>query len=464
MIQRGIVYGLLGASLLAAAPSVHAQVGNPVPVSTRNQRENLGPAINSEYSELQPIITSDGQVLFFTRKGHPDNVGASKRPDDEDIWYSVRLKDGTWSKAIHMQGPLNTEGYDGVRAVNNQFTRLYLQNRYNPDGTRSKGFSVSELSSDGTWGYPVPLEIEDYYNDTTIATMAVSNDENVLILSLKRKDSQGGHDLYVSFRTGKYSFSAPQRIAALSTDGDEIAPFIGFDDRTIYFPTTGFGADHGYHDIFVTRRLDDTWQKWSTPEKLPYPINTPSADFYINLSAQADTCYLSSWHETSTRGYGRSDIWQFVMPKRFRPGAYEEDDDSSGTVVAEDASLPDGGPSTGSLIRLEDVYFDVDKASLREDSEGSLDKLVALLKKHPSMRIEIQGHTDSDGSEEHNLQLSDDRAKSVRAYLVDHGIAGGRLEAKGYGESQPIAPNSTVAGRQLNRRVMIQVLGYDFQA
>lgn len=454
MVQRVLIAAI--AMLLLGGPAATAQ--------PESHRVNLGPAINSEYSELQPIITSDEQVLFFTRKGHPENVGFATRPDDEDIWYSIRMDDGTWSEAIHLQGPLNTQGYDGVRAVNSTFTRLYLQNRYNPDGTRAKGFSVSERAEDGSWQYPIPLDIGNYYNDTTIATLSVSRDENVLILSLKRKDSRGAHDLYVSFKTGPYTYSDPKNIASLNTEGDEIAPFIGFDDHTMYLPTTGWGAEGGTHDIFITRRLDDTWLNWSRPEKLPYPINTPSADFYINLSAQADTCYLSSWHETTTRGHGRGDIWKFAMPRNLRPGVFAGEPDPS--TPSSPPSIPLGkvpdGPAVGSLIRLEDVYFDSDQATLRPTSKESLDRLVALLNAHPAMRIEIQGHTDSDGAADHNMELSSSRAKTVVQFLIDGGINPGRLTSQGYGEHVPIAPNTTQQGKQLNRRVMVLVKGYDF--
>jgi hypothetical protein len=103
----------------------------------QSQRTNLGPNINAEYSELNPVITPDNQMLFFTRKGDPRNVGTATRPDDEDIWYSMRGTDGTWGEAVHLEGPLNTSGYDGVRAINKSVTRLYLQNQYFPDGRRA---------------------------------------------------------------------------------------------------------------------------------------------------------------------------------------------------------------------------------------------------------------------------------------------------------------------------------------
>jgi outer membrane protein OmpA-like peptidoglycan-associated protein len=428
-------------------------------LSAQEARINLGPVVNTEVSELQPIITSDEQVLFFTRKGDPRNAGFSTKPDDEDIWFSVRLPNGDWTEAEHLEGPLNTAGYDGVRAVNSAFTRLYLQNKYNPDGTRSKGFSVSERAPDGSWNYPTALEIENYYNDTTTATLGISHDENVLIMSLRRKDSKGGHDLYVSFKTGPYTFSEPQNILNLSTLGDEVAPHIGFDNRTIYFPSTGWGADNGTHDIFISRRLDDTWLNWSRPEKLPFPINTASADFYINLSARGDTVYLSSWHESSTRGFGRSDIWKAGMPRRYRPASFGDEADTGAIAGVERA--PD--PVVGSLIRLENIFFDTDRSTLRSESKNSLDRLIALLQEYPKMRIEIQGHTDSDGSDDHNNQLSDARAKSVVEYLVQGGIARPRLEGKGYGETVPIAPNTTAAGKQLNRRVMVLIKGYDYE-
>jgi outer membrane protein OmpA-like peptidoglycan-associated protein len=424
------------------------------------ERINLGPGINSQYSELQPIVTSDEQTLFFTRKGDPENVGAGVRPDDEDIWYATRLSDGTWSKAKHLEGPFNTTQYDGVRAINASVTHLYLQNQYRADGSRAKGFSVSERAPDGSWAYPVPLDIEKYYNDTTVATLAVSNDERVLILSLKRKDTKGQHDLYVSFRIGPYKYSEPQSIADLNTTGDELAPCIGFDDRTIYVPSSGWGAEDGLHDVFVSRRLDSTWLHWSKPERLPYPINTPSADFYFSLSANADTCYLSSWHETSTRGYGKADIWTCGLPERYRPGTMLVAEDApSATPSRPDESAPTE-PVAGSLFRLDNVYFDVDKSTLRPESVTTLDRLIVLMRRFPGMRIEIQGHTDSDGTDEHNMILSGDRAAAVVGYLIDHGIDRGRLESKGYGEHVPIAPNTTAAGKQLNRRVMALVIGH----
>jgi OOP family OmpA-OmpF porin len=102
----------------------------------------------------------------------------------------------------------------------------------------------------------------------------------------------------------------------------------------------------------------------------------------------------------------------------------------------------------------EKILFDLDQATIRPESHGLLDEIVAVIRDNPQIRkISIEGHTDSDGSDSHNMKLSDARAKAVRAYLTEHGIEAGRLVAKGFGETKPIADNATSKGRDDNRRV-----------
>lgn len=108
---------------------------------------------------------------------------------------------------------------------------------------------------------------------------------------------------------------------------------------------------------------------------------------------------------------------------------------------------------------VEDINFDTNKATLKPKSFAILDEAVKLLQQYPTIRIDIHGHTDSQGPDAHNQKLSEDRAAAVRQYLVDKGIAPERLTARGFGESEPIAPNNTAAGRAKNRRVEIEVVG-----
>lgn len=116
-----------------------------------------------------------------------------------------------------------------------------------------------------------------------------------------------------------------------------------------------------------------------------------------------------------------------------------------------------GCPRQGS-ITLEGVGFEVNSDRLTQESRAILDGIAADLKKYPGLTVELQGHTDSTGSDSYNLNLSQRRAESVRAYLIEQGVSASQLTAKGYGETQPIADNTTAEGRAQNRRVVMKVL------
>jgi outer membrane protein OmpA-like peptidoglycan-associated protein len=116
-------------------------------------------------------------------------------------------------------------------------------------------------------------------------------------------------------------------------------------------------------------------------------------------------------------------------------------------------------PSEGQIdVRMtSDILFDVDSSSLRPESRSTLGNLASNFRQYPDELIDVEGHTDSTGTTSHNQVLSENRASSVRSYLVDQGVPGSRVTAVGYGETRPKASNSTPEGRQLNRRVVIHI-------
>ena len=117
--------------------------------------------------------------------------------------------------------------------------------------------------------------------------------------------------------------------------------------------------------------------------------------------------------------------------------------------------------AVGTTFVLDDVYFEFDRSTILQQSYNALTSLIAMLDEHPQLRIEIGGHTDSQGSEKYNLRLSESRARAVRDYLVERGVNPRRLRFRGYGESQPRATNDTEEGRAQNRRVEIKVIAAD---
>ena len=147
-----------------------------------------------------------------------------------------------------------------------------------------------------------------------------------------------------------------------------------------------------------------------------------------------------------------------------------EDRDNDG-VLDKDDQCPDvagtvannGCPEVTAVVIAElneyskTVLFDLNKATIREESQEALNNIAEIMKEFPTTVFHIGGHTDSSGSDQYNLQLSDERAASVREYLVSQGIPASRLTSEGYGETNPIATNNTAAGRQENRRVEISL-------
>ena len=107
---------------------------------------------------------------------------------------------------------------------------------------------------------------------------------------------------------------------------------------------------------------------------------------------------------------------------------------------------------------INNVYFDTDKFDLRKESFVELDQLASILKAYPNMKVELSGHTDDVGNDAYNQTLSENRAKSVKNYLVSKGISADRLQSKGYGESKPITPNTDDSSRQMNRRVEFKII------
>lgn len=107
---------------------------------------------------------------------------------------------------------------------------------------------------------------------------------------------------------------------------------------------------------------------------------------------------------------------------------------------------------------LDNVFFDSGKATLRPESNKELNELAEYMNLQKTLIIEIAGHTDNVGSAESNLKLSEDRANAVKQYLVKKGIAAERVQAKGYGDTQPVADNSTPAGKQKNRRTEVHIV------
>jgi outer membrane protein OmpA-like peptidoglycan-associated protein len=113
----------------------------------------------------------------------------------------------------------------------------------------------------------------------------------------------------------------------------------------------------------------------------------------------------------------------------------------------------------GLIVNMSDVLFDTGKFSLRPEAREKLAKVAGIVSGHPGLRLDVEGHTDSVGTDDYNQQLSEERGGSVRDYLIEQGMVGSSVSSKGFGKTQPIASNDTAVGRQQNRRVELVISG-----
>ncbi len=298
---------------ISADGSINRSVGVPVDLKP----ERLSDNVNSPYRELNPIISPDGNTLYFSRQFHPDNVGG--KDDKEDIWYSERDPEtGEWLPAKNMGPPLNTKGPDFVSSLtpDGNSVVMVLGNQYGKRGKKRAGVSFSQRQADGNWSEPVNIEIVNDINLSEKANYYLANNRQVLILSVERDDSRGGRDLYVSFKQGDSDkWSEPINIGDdLNTAGVESSPFLAADDRTLYFSSDGHSG-YGGADIFVSRRLDDTWTNWTEPENLGAEINSEGDDVFFNIPLSGDYAYYSR----GVQDDGDVDIFRLELPPAFAP-------------------------------------------------------------------------------------------------------------------------------------------------
>ena len=494
--------------------SVKASIHLATTVVYKAIPENLGTAINSKYSDAIDAIAPDGKTLFISRVNHPDNIGGVG--GGRDVWYSTLRDDSTWTPAVNIGAPINNEGNNYVNSISPDGNTLLLGNLYKPDGSSAgRGLSMTHKTQDG-WSKPENLKIRNLISKSNHAEYALSPDGKTILMSIEADETHGFNDLYATFLTETGEWSEPINLGeTINTPGNENGPFLAADGVTLYYSTNGLSG-YGSNDLFITRRLDDSWMKWSEPENLGPGINTAKFDAGYSLTASGSFAYFTS----TANSMGEDDVFRIVLSKEAKPQpvmllsghvynaktklpidatiTYKAVADSShrGTTHSNRVTgeyktiLPAGNEYSlrvesknyyamterfstatlteyqeftkdiylnpivvGQTFRLNNMFFEFAKADLKPESFIELDNVVQFMSVSPTVEIQIAGHTDNVGSDEDNITLSENRAQAVLNYIISHGIDSSRITSRGYGKSKPEAPNDTEEGRQLNRRV-----------
>ncbi|MBN4071188.1 OmpA family protein, partial [Crocinitomix catalasitica] len=236
-----------------------------------------------------------------------------------DIFFTHLQTDGSWGNGQSIGKPLNNDGNNSVIVVLPDGNTLLIMNRYNSDGSSDGGgLSIVKRSIDG-WEVPDNIELEDYHNHSAYAGYCISPSGKVLISAVERVETTGGRDLYVSFKLGGNKWSKPNSMGlTLNTIGHEDMPFIAADNKTLYFSSEGH-AGLGNSDVFVTRRLDDSWKSWSKPENLGSGINSWTSELGFKISALGHYAYLYKTGKVEDGGFGKGDIYRVKLSESAKP-------------------------------------------------------------------------------------------------------------------------------------------------
>ena len=366
--------------------------------------DDLGPNINTPGWESQPSLTADGKTLYF----------ASSRPGSRgiDIYTSTRDKNGEWSAARAVPGPINTEGDDKAPFVHSDSHTLYFASKGHK-GIGGYDIFFSRMNDDGTWG--APKNIGNALNTPQDEHgLIVSADGRTAYFASSRAKGAGGLDIY--------SFAVP--------------------------------TDARPDDIIVV--------KGQVRDEKGVIVRDAKVEIKYMDTRQSEVLSVDSvdgQYATIVRLKAGTDVIMTVKKEGhvFDSRAFTMEDTARGGVAEVDMKLEK--IELGKSYTIDDIHYETGSADITTSSQHILDEFIDFLKENPTVRVEIQGHTDNVGGLDDNMALSNDRSFMVREYIERHGISGARMTSKGYGPTMPVASNDTAKGRAQNRRTEFVITG-----
>ncbi|SNS69206.1 WD40-like Beta Propeller Repeat [Ekhidna lutea] len=477
-------------------------------------------SVNSVSGDYMPSVNPTGTRLYFTsvRQGGFDfkDENSAELDFGEDIYFS-KLIGEEWSTPELLPKPINSMSNDFGSAFTGDGQNMVFV-RCDEDGAiGSCDLYITQLNG-STWS--VPVNMGNVVNDKDWDSQpTINSDGNRIIFTSRRSGGYGGSDLYMVEKNHLGLWGVAQNLGSIvNTPLTENSPFLAADGKTLYFSSTGHPGMGGA-DVFYTVFENG---KWSTPKNLGKPINSKGNDTNFSISAAGNAYLASSRLDENNFDIFKAELPDELKPKPtiIVQGIVSNSEDkkplsalvliedlNSGELIATNKSntetgeylvvLPAGRDYSvsanaegfffysqsfelpkdtayveitndialepirkGTKVVLNNIFFEVGKAELKPISYVELNKAVTLMKNNKSMKIEVGGHTDNVGADANNLSLSQKRAQSVVEYMVLAGIERERLIAKGYGETVPIADNSTKEGRAKNRRTEFVIVEF----
>ena len=490
-------------------------LAHPVPFNP----QNLGAAVNSRDDEYLPSLTADGQTLVFTRRFPRKATTTANTKEEEDLYVST-LNNGQWSHAERMPEPVNSTDNEGAQCIS-QDGRIMFYTACNRNDGGGRCDLYMCVNKSGRWSKPRNLG-SAVNSGAWEGQPTFSIDGRTLYFVSNRKGGHGGMDIWKTTFDGGQWTAPENLGPEINTEFDEMSPFIHFDDHTLYFssnrpegmggmdlfvakrddngrwtqptnlgyPINTEGDDNnlivsadGRTAIFASQRDGGQGKMDLYSFELPVESRpTVAICFKGRVSNAKDGQPVASdiriidlangTTVANTSSDGKNGLYIVSLPAGkdyafhvtangflFHSQNVEKNNENGNEqwqpVTVDIALHP---IESGERIALRNVFFETGRWEILPESEYELAKVVDLLTKNPTLKIELGGHTDNVGRPEANQRLSEQRAKAVYDYLINKGIPSDRLSYKGYGETQPVATNDTDEGRRENRRTEIKVL------
>ncbi len=368
--------------------------------------QNFGSPVNTRYWESQPTFGADGKTIYFS-SNRPGGFG------NMDLWQTSMIEEGKFSEPVNLGKTINTMQNEMAPFIHPDGITLYFVS----EGHRGMGgqdIFYSRIQPDGSWGEPVNMG----YPINTVghdAYLFINAKGDKAFFASDKKGGYGGMDLYW--------FELPEALRPI--------PVTYFKGKIVDSKDqTPLEAKFEVVDLKTNKTVITSF---SDPETGEFLVCIPTNSDYALNAIKENYLFYSENFEINNQHSKMEPYKKDIQLKRIE---------------------------LGEGIVLKNVFFDTDKSILKPESQTELNRLVVLMQQNPKMKIEISGHTDNIGNNEHNLALSKNRAKAVYDYLLKKEINAERLSYQGYGLNKPIAPNDTEEGRALNRRTEFTIIGF----
>jgi outer membrane protein OmpA-like peptidoglycan-associated protein len=494
---------------VASARFAQEAVKNPVDI----RKVSMGDTVNFLGTQYFPVMTADDETLIFT--GLTENR-------DENIYVTRRKKGGRaadrWDVPEEISKAINTTNNEGTCSISADGRTLVFTACNRPDSYGSCDLYISHKEGK-EWSQPVNLG--QLVNSREWESQpSLSADGHTLYFASDRKGGQGKRDIWVSHLDEKKQWTTPRNLGpVINTPDEENAPFIHANGRTLFYSSNG-PAGMGGFDIFIAQKIDTNWTQ-PVNIGYPINTGSDQVGLFIASNGEKGYYTDDSSDKGQGRSLLYTfdvpeSLQKMITPTRYAKGKVF--DKKTETVLASEIDLYDlktqqkvgsfsSDSQNGSFLAvlnsggeyafyvsrpgylfkslsfsvndstsfvdldipleaiekdraevLNNIFFQTGAFSLDEKSKVELNKMSEFLTKNKTIKIEISGHTDDVGSDTENMELSRKRAQSVQEYLHQSGIAADRISAKGYGETQPVAPNDSEQNRQKNRRIEWRIL------